>query len=123
MPNARPLAMFTGDSIIDAGRRSDLPGGLGATYVRRISDFSRASAAGVQISNTGISGARTSDLVVRWQADVFDRAPDVLTILIGANDIWRRSDSNDPTTANEFRENYREILERTRSNFPRRGSS
>lgn len=118
MPNAHPLTMFTGDSITDAGRRSDPSGGLGAGYVRRISEFSRASTAGVHFGNTGISGNRTSDLVVRWQADVLDRAPDVLTILIGANDMWRRYDSSDPTTANEFRENYRQILERTRVELP-----
>lgn len=37
--------------------------------------------------NRGISGNTLSDLEKRWQADVIDLKPDVLSILIGTNDI------------------------------------
>jgi len=33
---------------------------------------------------------------------------------VGINDCWRRYDSNDPTGAEEFGTNYRDILVRTR---------
>jgi lysophospholipase L1-like esterase len=38
----------------------------------------------------------------------------VVSILIGINDTWRRFDSNDPTTADEYERSFRHILERTR---------
>jgi acyl-CoA thioesterase-1 len=108
-------ALFTGDSITDAGRRTDPDGHLGAGYVRRIAEIAAADEVRLDIVNTGVSGDRAVDLLARWDADVARHAPDVLTILIGINDTWRRYDAADPTTGDEYAAAYTSMLERVRS--------
>jgi acyl-CoA thioesterase I len=82
-------ALFTGDSITDAGRRTDPSGYLGAGYVRRIAEMASAGNPALTVVNTGIGGNRTTDLAARWEEDVILRSPNVLTILVGVNDTWR----------------------------------
>jgi len=111
----RSTLLFTGDSITDSGRRTDPSGHLGAGYVRRIAEMADAGGHRVRVVNTGVSGDRTTDLMARWDADVIDRRPDVLTILIGANDMWRRYDADAPMSPDEFRANYVTVLDRVRA--------
>jgi lysophospholipase L1-like esterase len=106
--------LFTGDSITDCGRREAATAPLGTGYVRMLAD--ELAATGDQtIINTGIGGNRAVDLESRWQFDVLDHRPDVLTIMIGINDTWRRYDANNPTSAEAFEEHYRDILTRSRA--------
>jgi acyl-CoA thioesterase-1 len=69
---------------------------------------------GLVFENRGSSGNRARDLEARWDVDCLSLAPDVVSILIGINDTWRRYDSGDATSAEAFRESYRSILSRTR---------
>ena len=48
---------------------------------------------GDRVVDMGISGNTTRDLQARWQTDVLDLKPDWLSIMIGANDVWRQFDS------------------------------
>ena len=100
--------LFIGDSVTDCGRRDD-PDGLGDGYVRLIAH--NPALTGMRVTNRGISGNRVVDLEGRWQHDVLDAAPDVLTILIGINDTWRRYDSANPTSARDFEAGYRRLLD------------
>jgi lysophospholipase L1-like esterase len=68
----------------------------------------------IRFLNRGISGHRTRDLRSRWQRDCLDLRPDLVSIMIGINDTWRRYDQNDPTTVNSYETDYRAILEQTR---------
>ena len=104
---AQRTIVFAGDSITDAGRRED-PAGLGDGYVRIIAE--RLEGSGHRVVNSGISGDRAVDLRARWGEDVLAHEPDVLTVLIGVNDMWRRYDMDDPTSAEQFREVYDELL-------------
>jgi lysophospholipase L1-like esterase len=106
--------LFTGDSITDCGRRDAATAPLGTGYVRMIADDLAASN-DVTIINTGIGGNRAVDLASRWRFDVLDHRPDVLTIMIGINDTWRRYDSNNATSAETFEQHYRDILTRSRA--------
>lgn len=108
-------ALFTGDSITDMCRRTDPSGYLGAGYVRRVAEMAATSEPAIKVINTGISGDRTTDLLARWDADVIERRPDVLTIMIGANDMWRRYDAGLPMSADEFEANYSTLLDRSRA--------
>jgi acyl-CoA thioesterase-1 len=101
------IAHFTGDSVTDAERRTS-EDGLGDGYVRVLSR--RPGLQGWSVENSGVSGNRTSDLQARWDVDVLDHAPDVLSILVGVNDMWRRYDNDDPTDAAVFEERYRALL-------------
>ena len=103
-----PTVLFVGDSVTDCGRRED-PTGLGNGYVRAVVDSGALQ--GFRVLNRGISGDRVRDLRARWSDDVVAEQPDVVSILVGVNDTWRRYDSDDPTSAEEFERDYRAILE------------
>jgi lysophospholipase L1-like esterase len=81
--------LFIGDSITDVGRRED-PEKIGHGYVRLLRDYFLATDpfSAPTVLNTGISGNRVTDLADRWQRDVLDLAPDILSIKIGINDVW-----------------------------------
>lgn len=44
------------------------------------------------------------------QKDCIDLKPDLVSILIGINDTWRRFDSNDPTAVEQYRDNLYYML-------------
>lgn len=103
--------VLTGDSITDAGRdRSDLAS-LGYGYAALIAE----ALPDRRVLNTGISGNRVTDLQARWDTDVLAHAPEVLSIKIGINDMWRRYDRDDPTAVDRFEAGYRSLVTRTQA--------
>jgi len=109
------LVLFQGDSITDSGRsRQDL-NHLGDGYALITAGWFSALYPQKRVSflNRGIGGNRVPDLIGRWQEDCLTLKPAWLSILIGVNDMWRRYDSNDPTTTEEFESNYRRLLDLT----------
>ena len=108
--------LFQGDSVTDAGRTEYNPEGLGTGYPLLVSELLKQKYPefGIDCVNRAVSGNRVRDLVQRWGEDAVAVDPDILFIEIGVNDTWRRFDSNDPTSAERFEEEYRTILERTR---------
>jgi lysophospholipase L1-like esterase len=112
--------LFQGDSITDCGRSREDFYGLGNGYAMMVAKLFNELYPDlpVEFINRGISGNRAIDIKNRWQEDCIDLKPDFLSILIGINDVWRRYDSNNPTTALEFEDNYRYILEETRAKLP-----
>jgi lysophospholipase L1-like esterase len=46
----------------------------------------------IRVTNMGISGNTSPDLLERWQQDVLDLSPDWVFIMIGINDIWFQFD-------------------------------
>lgn len=111
--------LFQGDSVTDCGRRDDRDG-LGDGYVRMLSGRLLASFAscGLNIVNRGISGNKVGDLQQRWKNDCLEVKPDVLSILIGINDTWKRYSRNEPVSTQQFYERYNDILSQTRSALP-----
>lgn len=117
--------LFQGDSITDAGRKKKQPkpnsgAGLGNGYA-----FLAASQlltawpqAKFTIHNRGISGNKVPQLAARWQQDCLDLKPDVVSILIGVNDIWHRLNGNYNGTPQTYRDEYRSLLERTKESLP-----
>lgn len=109
--------LFQGDSITDAGRDKRNYHDLGPGYPKYAAqgiteafpdkDF--------EFINFGISGNRTSQLFDRLYTDGLAFKPDVISILIGINDIWHRYGGGKVATTDEqFALNYRCILERIR---------
>ena len=67
----------------------------------------------IEFINQGISGNRTDQLFDRFYPDAIEFQPDVISILIGINDIWHRHGaSRIETTDAQILTNYRAILER-----------
>ncbi|MDQ7876965.1 GDSL-type esterase/lipase family protein [Microbacterium sp. QXD-8] len=109
MPLSTTL-VFAGDSITDSGRDRDDAASLGDGYVALIA---HAVGDGATVINKGIGGDRAVDLAARWD-DVLAAQPDVLTVYIGVNDMWRRFDSDDPTSAEDFEATVAGLLEAAR---------
>ncbi|MEI5101229.1 SGNH/GDSL hydrolase family protein [Streptomyces sp. PmtG] len=86
--------MFTGDSITDC-QRLESEDGLGFGYPLRIAGEwgFRHPDRPVTWLNTGIGGHKVRDLEARWQQDVLDARPDLVSILVGVNDMgWHTMD-------------------------------
>jgi len=109
------LVLFQGDSITDSGRNRLESASLGDGYALITAAWFSALYPQKKVSflNRGISGNRVPDLLQRWDEDCIALAPKTLSILIGVNDMWRRYDSNDPTTTEQFESNYRRLLDQT----------
>ncbi len=76
---------------------------------------------GYQFFNRGISGYTLHDLHERWEQDVAALQPDVLTILIGTNDVGKVVEAKEGTAPFDpaaWEQAYRRLLEKTLSAFP-----
>lgn len=106
------IVLFQGDSITDCGRDREDNSAMGNGYAMMSAAWYQAlhPERNTTFLNRGISGNRVEDLMKRWEQDCLDLKPDVVSILIGINDTWRRYDSNDPTSAETYYQNYRVIL-------------
>src|SRR5438105_4080066 len=112
--------LFIGDSITDCGQRED-PERIGHGYVRIIRDYLRASnpAAAPLVLNRGISGDRVTNLADRWQRDVLDLVPDILSIKIGINDVWHNlSGQNAGVDLERYAVIYDNLLAQTATLLP-----
>ncbi|MCG3197694.1 MAG: SGNH/GDSL hydrolase family protein [Candidatus Omnitrophica bacterium] len=105
--------LFQGDSITDAGRDRENGDSLGGGYAMMIASWLSAAHPERKTTflNRGISGNRVVDLKGRWRSDCLDLKPDWVSILIGVNDTWRRYDSNDPTSTEDYERGYRDLLD------------
>jgi lysophospholipase L1-like esterase len=83
--------VFQGDSITDCGWDRSDASSLGNGYVRLVA---KALGETNEYINRGVSGNRVYDLETRWSKDCLDLKPDLVTLLIGINDTWRKFDSN-----------------------------
>ena len=72
----------------------------------------------VNFVNRGVSGDRCQNLLERYQKDILEVKPDYLSIMIGINDTWRRYDSNDITSKEQFETNLTELLEKIKKDLP-----
>lgn len=107
--------LFQGDSITDGNRgRSEDPNHiLGHGYCFAVSsrigaDFPQY---GFQFFNRGISGNTVSDLEKRWQTDTLALNPDVLSLLVGINDVNALVDGRESAqNAKAFETTYRKLL-------------
>ena len=81
--------LFQGDSITDAGRNREDGSSKGMGYPTLVAaklgfDYPNE----YEFINRGISGNRISDLFARIKQDMINESPDVMSILIGVNDVW-----------------------------------
>lgn len=116
MANEEKIVLFQGDSITDAGRIREEKYNLGAGYAMMAAALFSATypEKNVKFINIGIGGNRVKDLKDRWVEDCIQLNPAIISILVGINDCWRRYDSNDPTTVEQYKEDYRYILQQIR---------
>ena len=76
--------------------------------------------AGYQFYNRGFSGHKLADLAHRWQEDVLDLHPDVLSVLVGVNDIYDYVENGDGAEFDfaAWKELYKSLLLQVRAQNP-----
>ena len=121
-PGSRLL--FIGDSITDMkwGRNEkDRNHYLGHSFVFLIASrlHTDLADAKLQFFNRGKSGNTVGDLKQRWQRDAIEMKPDVLTILIGVNDVGRASRADKQVDLEQWQADYRHILSASREANPK----
>ena len=91
--------VFAGDSVTDMGSAQPVGEGLfdnvGRSYVRIVENMLSAvyPEVNLRITNSGISGNTSRDLLERFDRDVVSLNPDWVSICIGINDVWRQFDT------------------------------
>lgn len=120
------VVLFQGDSITDAGRsrehasKPNAQPALGGGYAWLAAGGMLASRPELDLTiyNRGISGNKVHQLAARWDAECLALQPDVLSILIGVNDIWHSRGGNYDGTVEMYERDYHALLERTRAALP-----
>lgn len=117
--------LFQGDSITDAGRDrnqkgANNTGALGRGYPFLLGSYllMREPQLGLKVYNRGNSGNKIPDLDGRWQEDCIDLKPDVLSILIGVNDIWHKLNGKYDGTVETYEKGFTALLEKTKAALP-----
>ena len=112
--------LFQGDSITDAGRTDTLkfisPGwplmGMGFGYPHLLaSKICAEHPNDWTVLNRAVTGNRVVDLYARWKLDALNLKPDVISILIGINDIWHEFERQNGVETPRFDEFYRRLLD------------
>ena len=105
--------LFQGDSITDAGRDRRNYFNLGNGYAKVAAEQIKNAHPDkdIEFINLGIGGNRTDQLFDRLYKDAIELQPDIISILIGINDIWHRYGSERvATTDAQIELNYTTIL-------------
>ncbi len=114
--------LFFGDSITDARRERDCDGlfsSYGFGYVRQIVGTLLSEKPNeYNVINRGISGNRVVDLYARIKSDVWNENPDVLTILVGVNDVWHEITHDNGVEIDRFEKIYSMLIEDTKKALP-----
>jgi lysophospholipase L1-like esterase len=119
--HAHDVVLFQGDSITDGGRQrtgSDYNHIMGQDYAYIVAAQIGASSPERELVfvNRGISGNRVPDLEARWDTDTVALHPQLLSILIGVNDLLATGDR--AVTAEQYEAGYDRLLSTTMTALP-----
>ena len=86
--------VFFGDSITDMSHHNDQEiFSYGSGFLMYVAgELYREDPKKYRVINKGIGGNRVADLYSRVKTDVWYEQPDVVSILIGVNDVWQEVD-------------------------------
>ena len=115
--------LLLGDSITDMERdrnREDIyPYAFGYGYPFIVSSrLGEKDVLKYEVINRGISGNRVVDLYARIKSDCWNLAPDVVSVLIGVNDVWHEIGSSNGVEIDRFERVYDMLIEDTKKALP-----
>ena len=112
--------LFQGDSITDCGRRRESFTSMGNGYPYLVkSELGLAEPAKHEFIKRGISGNRIVDVYARLKSDIINIKPDVMSILIGVNDVWHEFGENpNGVDADKFFKFYCMLIEEVKAALP-----
>jgi lysophospholipase L1-like esterase len=119
------VLLFQGDSITDADRERDRnePNdaramGSGYALLAMCRFLARRPQTPWHVYNRGVSGDKVLDLQQRWQCDTLALRPNILSILVGINDLWHKLDGRYGGSPEDYEQQYDGLLSRTRAELP-----
>lgn len=111
--------LFQGDSITDAGRVRERDDLLGWGYPLLVTaNLGLESPGKYEFFNRGISGNRVVDLYARIKMDILNLKPDVMSILIGVNDVWHEIVDCNGVDAEKYYKVYSMLIEEIKQKLP-----
>ena len=114
--------LFQGDSITDGNRTRNNDWnhimGHGYQYIIASKLWYEFPQKGLHFFNRGVSGNKVTDLAARWQEDTLNIKPDVLSMLIGINDVAAFINGDNNFTAEQYENDYRALLQQTKQQLP-----
>ena len=111
--------LFQGDSITDACRSRDGEMWKGMGYPLLVTaQLSYEHPNQYTFYNRGISGNRVVDLYARIKEDILKLKPDVMSILIGVNDVWHEIKYQNGVSAKRYQDIYKMLLEDAKEALP-----
>ncbi|MBQ3136460.1 MAG: SGNH/GDSL hydrolase family protein [Clostridia bacterium] len=126
--------LFQGDSITDCGRIRELPTNiieklyakaqyalkgateLGSGYPSLVAE--ELGSENYTFINKGVGGDRILDVYARIVRDIIKIKPDVMSLLIGVNDIWHGFDWNNGTGLKRFEKIYNILIDELVEELP-----
>lgn len=119
------VILFQGDSITDSGRNREDSAynsakamGSGYAMLAGAELLAKNPSLNLKVYNKGVSGNKVFQLAERWEKDCLELKPDILSILIGVNDIWHKLDGRYNGTVEIYRNDYSALIERTLKALP-----
>ena len=112
--------LFQGDSITDCGRvkESELDVGKGYPHLLK-SELGFSAPGKYEFINKGINGNRIVDIYARIRNELINLKPDVLSILVGVNDVWHDFRANpNGVAADKYYKIYDMLIEEIKAELP-----
>ena len=115
--------VFFGDSLTDMYRNFDktvdMSTSYGTGFVFDVAAQLMYERPGYyKILNRGQGGNKVTDLYARYMEDVVSENPDILTILIGVNDVWHELITHSGTPIDVFEETYMRLISDLKEKLP-----
>lgn len=112
--------VFQGDSITDVHRDYRSDDNSGAGYPTLVAArLGRDHPGAYRFLNRGVSGDRVVDLNARIKRDIINLKPDILSILIGINDVWHElAESPNGVDNDKFFRTYCDLLDEIKAACP-----
>lgn len=119
----KTIVLF-GDSITDMGRWRDADThafSFGVGYPIFLKEKFERNNLDIKLLNRGCSGDSTTNLLERIDEDVIKNNPDIVSILIGTNDVWHLYEGDESHHGNsieQYESNYRKIINTIKTKLP-----
>lgn len=111
--------LFQGDSITDASRDMKDNEEMGKGYALLVKSALGFDCPGeYTFINKGISGNRIVDVYARIKRDIINLEPDIMSLLIGVNDVWHELDDLNGVDAEKFYKIYSMLIEEVKAALP-----
>ncbi len=115
----KKVILMQGDSITEGLRKHDVPEDLGQWYAKRVAGALELAHPGeFTFINRGISGNRIVDLYARIKSDIINLKPDIMTLMIGTNDVWAEYSRKNGVPPAKYERFYEMLLDEVEAALP-----